>query len=595
MTVTPPARQPGPAGRQARAKGARRLAWTGAAALVAVLLAIDSIAASRVTGAMAALGMALALAGLTTATVQLARDHHVRLGRSIIAQVAILLLALGLLLGRVFLVLAGSEATASAGAARTYDLVFAAVSLVALLFTRLPRTLAALANLLGKRPALVLAGSFAAMIAVGTLLLVLPISVRRVADVSFIDSLFTMTSAVCVTGLVVNEVGETYTFFGQLVILGGIQLGGIGIMTIAALVPLLRRDGPLETRERYASMLEARHVGELRSMVAGVLIATLAIEALGALGLWGAAVADPTLQGRPLVWPAIFHSISAFCNAGFALYEGNLVRFAPGAWFQLVIMALIVLGGLGFGVLREVWLAGLARVGRFFSRGVSRPPRLSLHARVVLWMTAGLIALGAVAIGALEAGHALGHLRVGPMVIGALFSSVTTRTAGFNTVDFGAMRDGTLFLVCILMFIGGSPGSCAGGIKTTTAATIAAALKAELFGHEPSLGGRAIPATVLRRAIAVAAICCAIVATAVLALTLTERQPFLRLLFEATSAFGTVGLSTGITPSLTVPGKLVIVATMFVGRVGPLTIALAVGRAVGHRPYRLAQEGLSIG
>jgi trk system potassium uptake protein TrkH len=206
-----------------------------------------------------------------------------------------------------------------------------------------------------------------------------------------------------------------------------------------------------------------------------------------------------------------------------------------------------------------------------------------------------LIVGGAVLFAALETTTTMATLPAHDQAVNALFQSVTTRTAGFNTLNFGAMRDATLLVVIVLMFIGGSPGSCAGGIKTTTAAVIGAALRGELRGHEPQLLHRAIAPEVLRRAVAVTTISGMIVVGTTLVLTLTEKKPFLPLLFEATSAYATVGLSTGITASLTAAGKLVIVLAMFVGRVGPLTIALAVGRATTRQPYRLAQESLPIG
>jgi trk system potassium uptake protein TrkH len=215
---------------------------------------------------------------------------------------------------------------------------------------------------------------------------------------------------------------------------------------------------------------------------------------------------------------------------------------------------------------------------------------------VVLIVSAFLIVLGAALIAALDANGALEHLGAGDRVVNALFSSVSTRTAGFNTVDFGAMRAGTLLIVIVLMFIGGSPASCAGGIKTTTAAVVFAALRGELRGREPHLAGRALSPDAVRRATAVLTMSMLIVVGFLLVLTLTEPdKTFLQLAFETVSAFGTVGLSTGITPSLSIAGKIVISLLMFVGRVGPLTIALAVGRPAAAARHRLAREDLPIG
>ena len=257
-------------------------------------------------------------------------------------------------------------------------------------------------------------------------------------------------------------------------------------------------------------------------------------------------------------------------------------------------MALIILGGLGFPVILEVARQAAAKIRWRLGRG-PRPDRLCLTSRTVLKMSAWLIFLGAAAIFALEYSRSLGHLAPVDKALAALFASVNTRTAGFGTVDLGAMRDATLLLTCALMFIGGSPASTAGGIKTTTAAVFLAALRGELRGSEPELGRRSLPAAVLRRAIAVTALSLIIALTALLLLTLTEEMRFIDLTFEAVSAFATTGLSTGITGDLSGAGKLIVTATMFIGRVGPLTIALAVGSDRNQRPYRLAPEGMPIG
>jgi trk system potassium uptake protein TrkH len=278
----------------------------------------------------------------------------------------------------------------------------------------------------------------------------------------------------------------------------------------------------------------------------------------------------------------VFHAVSAFCNAGFSLFAGNMTQFAGDVGVQVVLMVLIVLGGLGFPVLMEVVRTGWQRLRRVVDSKASAPARVGLTTRVVLTTSGVLVVAGMVAVLALEFTGALtpaGEAMTGGRVLGALFASVNARTAGFNTVDLGVMRDATLLLMCALMFIGGSPASTAGGIKTTTAAVVMATLRGELRGREPELGGRAIAAEALRKAIAVSALSLLIVLTVVLLLTLTEDQPFIRLVFEAVSAFATVGLSTGITASLTVAGKLIIAAAMFVGRVGPFTIALAAATA----------------
>jgi trk system potassium uptake protein len=480
-------------------------------------------------------------------------------------------------------------------AARTYDLVFVGLAGGASLLESFGAEARSIWELVAKRPAALLMGSFAGMIIVGTLLLTLPLSVENVADVSLLDALFTITSAVCVTGLAVNDIGTIYTFFGQLVILASIQLGGIGIMTIAALALSFRGDARLSEQTRYAEVLEVRRLGDLRGTVAGIVTATVLIEAAGAVFLWLIWSGDPRLDGRPSVWFAIFHAISAFCNAGFSLFSKNLMDFRSNEATQIVLMFLIVSGGIGFTVIQEL----VSRLGAGAARLVRRGPgprRTSLAVRVPLAMTAFLIVFGAIAIGVLDAGATLAPLSVFDHVLNALFSSVTARTAGFNTLDFGAMSPATLIVVMSLMFVGGSPASCAGGVKTTTLAVLVSAIDGELRGREPELFGRAISPETLRRATAVFMLSLSFVGLVLLLLTLTESATFLQLSFEAVSAFSTTGLSTGITPSLGVAGKLILVGAMFVGRVGPLTIALAVGRSSAPiARYRLAREELPIG
>ena len=494
----------------------------------------------------------------------------------------------------------GVDPAGRVAAAQTYDMVFTVLAGFAGGLVIAPdRTGRALLHM-AQRPALLLAGSFAAMVLVGSLLLTLPLSVTKFAHVSYVDSLFTMASAVCVTGLTVNDVPTTYTLFGQAVILAGIQLGGIGIMTIAALALTFSRNTSLQSQLRYAAMLDARTLTDLRQIVVGIIAGTFLIEAIGAAALYFLLVGDPRIGEASALWMAVFHAVSAFCNAGFALFPGNLMGFVGDPLVQLVIMALIVLGGLGFPVIMELVRTGWQRAVRVVRKRAPMPQRLSLTARVVLSTSLILIVVGTAAILLLEFTGALapaGEVGPGGRVLAALFASVNTRTSGFNTVDLVVMKDATLLVMCALMFIGGSPASTAGGIKTTTAAVVFATLRGELRGREPELGGRAIAPEALRKAIAVTSMSLAILLTVILLLTLTEDQPFMRLTLEAVSAFATVGLSAGVTGSLSVAGKLIITATMFLGRVGPFTIALAVaaGGDGAQQRYRLAREDLPVG
>ncbi len=579
----------------------RKLADIGLSSVLAVAalaMGFDLVAATRISALVVSVSMLAVL-------IYIARDAGIRLtrlrtaGRPQLARVEIglLLACAGFAVARGLLALEAFDrplSTAETQAARLYDLLFLTLALVAGLALMKSPAIARSLLAIGKRPALLLASSFAVMILVSTLLLCLPMSVRGFEHIRPLDALFTATSAVCVTGLTVNEVGAVYTPFGQLVILIAIQFGGIGIMTIAAIAVSLRSDSSLGAQAQYASLFEAGSLGELRGQVFTIVATTFGIEAIGALFLWGLWKNDPQLATQSIPWLAVFHSVSAFCNAGFSLFPGGLSRFASDGATQLVIMTLIITGGLGFPVYHVL----LRRIGQrsvgWLKRRPVDPPAYQLGARVVGRTTLILIVVGAFGLLVLEGAGAFSHLGWFDRCFAALFSSVTTRTAGFNTIDFAALSETSTLLVIALMFIGGSPGSTAGGIKTTTVAVLFATFRAELRGAEPSFGPRAIAPETIRRASAVAAISIALIVAFLGLLTLTEDATFLALLFETVSAFATVGLSQGVTPELSAAGRTVIVAAMFVGRIGPMGIALAVGARSERRSWRLPQADLQI-
>lgn len=572
----------------------------GLAVVIAVLvLLLDLAWPGSFTGVLSVFAMFGLLIGLLAGMLR-ARSRRIRrlVGALVGADTIIVGTLLALFVARAYILSQqfGHPTDEYDKAARTYVLVFLIIGTLQAFSAAMPERLARLALRMAQRPALMLSGSFAALILIGTLLLTLPVSVENVSYISLIDALFTITSAVCVTGLTVNDPGTTYTFFGEIVILLSIQLGGIGIMTLAALALAFARDTALATQLRYAAMLDARTLTDLRSTVRSIVVGTLAVEAVGALLLYLQFSGDPRAEGQSVAWLATFHAVSAFCNAGFALFPGNLTPFADDWGVQSVIGMLVVLGGLGFPIMRELVVFGRAWIAKRVTKDAPLPERLSLAARVVL-MTSGILLLGgAVLTLVLEHGRALGHLSWPQKLLASMFHSVSTRTAGFNTVDLSLLGSPALLWTCVLMFIGGSPGSTAGGIKTTTVATLFATMRGELRGHEPSIGRRAIAPEVFRRATAVVSISALIVLVSLTLLCLTETHDFGKLLFESVSAFATVGLSTGITAALTVGGKLVIVATMFIGRCGPLTVALAVASTQASRPlHRLAREGLPIG
>lgn len=414
-------------------------------------------------------------------------------------------------------------------------------------------------------PAGLLATSFLALIGVGTLLLWLPLSHR--GDVGLLDALFTATSAVCVTGLVVVDTGTAFTPVGQATILVLIQMGGLGVMTFAAIASeVLGRRLTLSAHAALADSLIQRDASlEFAETFHRILRVVLLVEAVGGALLFAALA--PHLGVAAAAWSALFHAVSAFCNAGFSLNADSLVGFRENPLVTGPVMALIVLGGAGHPVLVDVWRV-LRRRDRATITG--RFGALTLHSRVVVLASGGLIALGAILLLALGL--------AGGGVHEALFQSVTARTAGFNTVDIGALPAGSLVLLVVLMFIGGSSGSCAGGVKTSTVVVWFARFRATLRGEkQPRVLGRHLPGELVRRAMLVLDLAIIWNVVGVFVLLVTEGVPpggVVEILFEQVSAFATVGLSTGLTPQLSEGGRLWIIVTMFVGRVGPLTVVL---------------------
>ena len=430
--------------------------------------------------------------------------------------------------------------------------------------------------------------SFAVAILFGALALMLPSSTIS-GDIGFIDALFTSTSAVCVTGLTVLDTATYFTRSGQFIIMCLIQLGGLGIMTFSIVLLILSgRRMSLRDRMILQDAFVPAPIVEVPSLVRRLLLSTFAIEGLGALALY-LFTPDRTF------FTAIFHSVSAFCNAGFALKSTNLMAYRYNAGINLTICCLIVLGGLGF--FTHIDLA--RRVGRR-SRGA-----LSAHSRLVLTVTAALILVGAFGFYVFEAGNVLAGDDFSGVFLVSLFQSVTARTAGFNTVEFGHLASATLFWIILLMFIGASPGSTGGGIKTTTFGILLAMAKSRYRGDDGvSIFKRTVPDETVSKALFILILAFAIVTVATLALAATETgdEPyrrsetrFIEVMFEVVSAFGTVGLSTGITPGLSGLGKFILVLVMFVGRVGPLSIAAIVGQRRGAAKYRYAEENVMVG
>ncbi len=445
-------------------------------------------------------------------------------------------------------------------------------------------------------PTQVLVLSFVGAILGGAALLMTP-TASIGAPLGFIDALFTATSATCVTGLVVVDTGTHLSGFGQGVVLALIQLGGLGIMTYSSVFLLvLGRGLSFRGQALLEETLGRKQRTPAQKLVRDVFLYTLLIEAVGALLLTG--VFWRSMPLRDALYHGVFHSVSAFCNAGFSLNATSLMEYRADWGANCTVMGLIVLGGLGFTVLED-----LAEAWSSWRSG--SPVRLRLHTKVVLLASAGLVLVGAACILVFERGNALAGLAPGERVLASLFQSVTARTAGFNTLDYGRLTNATLFLSLLLMFVGGSPGSCAGGIKTTTFVVVAGLFRDRFLGRRRvSLFRRTLPEGTVARSVTITTASFAFVTVLIFLLLGTDLAAvphgeaggrFLDLFFESVSAFGTVGLSTGITPTLSPVGRVLITLAMLVGRLGPLTMAMAAGMRGERGRFQYAEENLMVG
>jgi len=459
----------------------------------------------------------------------------------------------------------------------------------------------------GRRPALLtpwrkmsapqlFAGSFALMIAFGTIgLRFVPAFYVDGQPLGWVDALFTATSAVCVTGLIVVDTATHFTRLGQGFILFLIQVGGLGMITLTSLIILhLGRRLSLRAESVVPQMPSSVPKVDARRLTRDIVLFTLVLEAIGALVLFLAFL--PHFPLGEAAWHAIFQAVSAFCNAGFSTFSDSLEGWAAHTFVTWPIMILVVVGGIGFLTLEE--LNHLRR-----NRKSERRFRLSLHSRIVLATSVGLLSLGWVLYLGLEWGGVLGGMAVWTKLENAMFMSVTARTAGFNTVAYADASDPTNFFTILLMSIGGSPGSTAGGLKTTTFFIIGLLAWSRFRGRTSvSAWSRTVPDETVQRAVglfvvAFGTVTAAILAYTVLAVNGSEPAPFLWVMFEAVSAFNTVGLSLGMTDGLEPLSRLLTTVLMFVGRIGPLSFAALLALKTGGPParYHFAREDVSIG
>jgi trk system potassium uptake protein TrkH len=433
-------------------------------------------------------------------------------------------------------------------------------------------------------PPRVLALGFASLILFGGILLNLPIATQNGQSIGFINALFTSASAVCVTGLVVVNTGEFWSFFGQIIIILLIQMGGLGFMTMATIGALIiGKKITLKERLIIKEQLNQETMSGLVKLTKYVILSTFAIEFIGALLLSTRFI--PIYGWSKGTYFSIFHAISAFCNAGFDLTGDSIAPFVGDFTINMTISALIILGGLGFTVYIDI-----SRQRSF--------RKFHLHTKIVLTITGLLLVIGMVVFLLIEYNNpfTLRTLSTSEKLISSFFQSVVPRTAGFYSVNLAGLYDTTVFFMIILMFIGGSPGSTGGGIKTTTFGTLMLTTISVIKGEKDVVAYRKrISNDIINRSLAIATIGIIMVIGVSFVLTVTESATFLDVLFETTSAFATVGLTRGITPNLTDFGKIVLTLTMYAGRVGPLTMAFAFAKQNAKKGYTYSDGNIMVG
>lgn len=433
---------------------------------------------------------------------------------------------------------------------------------------------------------------FIFVIFLGTILLYLPSSSSQ-GRLSLVDALFTSTSAVCVTGLAVVDIGKDLSLCGQTVTLFLMQVGGLGITTFSVLfLGMMGLGVSVRSKDIVQSTFIHAPGIDFFHILKSVLFYTVIIEATGTALLFLCFFGDAGIGS--VLWRALYHAISAFNNCGYSIFSDSLMSYRDHLGVNLTITLLIIIGGIGFVVIHEV-------VDHF----KSQKKRLSIHTKIVIITTCILIAAGAILIYALERNHLMKDLPIPSRFLVAFFQSVTARTCGFNTVDVSALTNDSILIIIILMFIGASPGSTGGGVKTTSGTILFLLIWNRLKGSEHvNVFNRTIPQETVTKTISIifASAFSIVLITSVLLLTQSSALPpdrsrhfFLEYLFEAVSAFGTVGLSMGVTPQMNVTQKLATILLMFAGRVGPLTLALALTLASRRKSIAYAEETVMVG
>ncbi|RKY59054.1 MAG: TrkH family potassium uptake protein [Candidatus Neomarinimicrobiota bacterium] len=445
-------------------------------------------------------------------------------------------------------------------------------------------------------PAQTIAFSFIIIILLGTIFLMLSISTEDNSRLGFVNSLFTATSAVCVTGLIVVDTATKFSLFGQIVIMILIQIGGLGIMILSYFGAfVIGKRISIEEKLALSYLLNEQDMQKLSTSIMKIIFITFGIELIGALILYGN-FNDLYGDSGKAVFFSLFHAVSAFCNAGFALFSDSLESFKSDLGMNFTIAGLIIAGGISFSVVFNLIENFRTNVEtNIFSRRIRRS-NLTLNTKIVLIMTGFLIVTGMLLIYALEHKTNLLKYDLKTQYLGALFQSVTLRTAGFNTINFATLRIPTLLIMILFMFIGGASGSTAGGVKVNTVSVVYAYLKSVLYNRkETTLMNNYISKNTINKSFLIIFLALGAVFTGTIILGILEPFPLEKILFEVVSAFGTVGLSTGITGSLCTLSKLTIITLMFIGRLGPMTLIIALSQKPEQVRVKYPEGNILIG
>ncbi len=434
--------------------------------------------------------------------------------------------------------------------------------------------------------------SFMLAIFIGTLLLLLPKATVEGEHTSLLDALFTSTSATCVTGLIVKNTGTHFSLFGKSIILLLIQIGGLGIMTVSSAFAMMLGQKLTASRENIIQdVVGESNKMDMLSLLKSIFFVTIIFEIIGAALLYSTfkklTINGELLSNFEVIYYSIFHSISAFCNAGFSLFENSFIGFRSNFNINFVITFLIIFGGIGFPVLVDIKRNFMEKF---------RFSRFSLHTKIVLFGTAFLLILGFVSYFISEYNYTMKNYSLIDRIYSSYFQSVTTRTAGFNTIDTSALSKPSVFTSVLFMFIGASPGSTGGGIKTTAFVILVVAVIAMLRGsRDVNIFKRKVSESIINKVMVLITISLTLLSVMIFLLLLIEPFSFEQTIFEAFSAFGTVGLSMGITPFLSNMGKVIIITLMYFGRVGPLTLIFAISEMNVKTSYLYTEEKISIG